>query len=398
LFRIEIAEAVMLWQLFHRMCVHHKRLKEHKGRKSLVLRLNKPKIQACKGIPIERYCFCMSTSDIVHQPHDRFFKAVFGERQRALAWLPQMLPAVLADSLNWQKLQVLPGGMVDEQLKESHADLLFTIPSNGQEEVYVYCLFEHQSSIDWTMPLRLLRYMVRIWERHVQDKGERSLPLIIPLVLYQGAVLWTAPRRLRELLAVPGEWQWADPWIPDFSYTCVELATAEAQQVIRTADLKEVLSFMRAVTLPEVHEARLEAALIALGRLCQAHADSSGLKALMKLCLAYLLNQTSNVDKEQWRNKIMSIELPLIKESAMNLIEQFIQEGLEQGLEQGLEKGLEKGRLVGERLLLQRMLLHRFGCLTDEQLSRIENANGESIERWSAKLFEVDSAAELFRV
>jgi hypothetical protein len=48
------------------------------------------------------------------------------------------------------------------------------------------------------MPLRLLRYVVRILESHVQDAATPSLalplPLVIPVVLHHSETGWTAAR------------------------------------------------------------------------------------------------------------------------------------------------------------------------------------------------------------
>ncbi len=42
-------------------------------------------------------------------------------------------------------------------------------------------------------------------------------------------------------------------------------------------------------------------------------------------------------------------------------IEQGIERGIEQGLEKGLEKGLKKGRIEEKRVLIERLLVQKFG-------------------------------------
>lgn len=60
------------------------------------------------------------------------------------------------------------------------------------------------------MPFRVLRYMVRIWDRWLTDRqlrGERpkSLPAILPIVLVHAAGGWTAPVSMQDLYAVPAD-------------------------------------------------------------------------------------------------------------------------------------------------------------------------------------------------
>lgn len=56
------------------------------------------------------------------------------------------------------------------------------------------------------MALRMLGYQLRIWERHLAQPEQRSrtrpLPLIIPVVIYQGRRQWIAPTDLADLIDV----------------------------------------------------------------------------------------------------------------------------------------------------------------------------------------------------
>jgi len=71
---------------------------------------------------------------------------------------------------------------VDTQFIQSEADLLFSV-TVANRIGYVYFLFEHQSSPDGFMILRLLGYMVRAWKRFQQNNPKCDrLPVIIPMV------------------------------------------------------------------------------------------------------------------------------------------------------------------------------------------------------------------------
>ena len=52
-------------------------------------------------------------------------------------------------------------------------------------------LLEHQSTPDRWLRLRLLGYCVQVWQQwQRQHRDERRLPLLVPLILYQGAWRW----------------------------------------------------------------------------------------------------------------------------------------------------------------------------------------------------------------
>jgi hypothetical protein len=65
-------------------------------------------------------------------------------------------------------------------------------------------LFEHQNKVDRWEPLRLLCYMLGTWESwRKRFPNKAKLPLVIPIVLFQGASGWSALRSLHALIAVP---------------------------------------------------------------------------------------------------------------------------------------------------------------------------------------------------
>jgi hypothetical protein len=95
-------------------------------------------------------------------------------------------------------------------------------------------LFEHQNKVDRWEPLRLLCYMLGTWESwRKRFPNKAKLPLVIPIVLFQGASGWSALRSLHALIAVPESagvaWQ---GFVPNFTY-----ALLDAQELKKTPEL-----------------------------------------------------------------------------------------------------------------------------------------------------------------
>lgn len=128
----------------------------------------------------------MSEDDLIHNPHDLFFKETFGRVENARAFLGRYLPPRIAAKIDWATLKLEQSSFVDERLEPRSSDLLYSAHLCGAP-VLLYCLFEHQSTVDPDMPFRLLVYMVRIWEHWLkQASRDQRPPCIIPLVLHQG--------------------------------------------------------------------------------------------------------------------------------------------------------------------------------------------------------------------
>lgn len=136
-------------------------------------------------------------------PHDALVRAIFGQPQHAAAELRAVLPSEVLAELRLESLATVEGSFIDEALRASCADLLFTVSLRAGGSGLVYVLFEHQSTHDERMPLRLLRYQTRIWERHAADHPEEPrVPPILPLLLHHGPKPWPWKPRFSSILAV----------------------------------------------------------------------------------------------------------------------------------------------------------------------------------------------------
>ncbi|WP_438026501.1 Rpn family recombination-promoting nuclease/putative transposase [Sorangium sp. So ce233] len=100
-------------------------------------------------------------------PHDALFKSTFSQPEHAAAALRQMLPAALAARIDFASLALQSGSFIDEELAASHSDLLFSARL-AEASLFIYVLFEHQSTTHPLMAFRLLEYMVRIWKGHLE--------------------------------------------------------------------------------------------------------------------------------------------------------------------------------------------------------------------------------------
>ena len=98
-------------------------------------------------------------------PHDHFIRAIFSQPQYAAAELRAVLPAALLAKIDLDTLASVSGSFIDAELQERAVDLLFSVRLRGGNEALIYVLFEHQSTFDPWMPLRLFEYQAKIWQR-----------------------------------------------------------------------------------------------------------------------------------------------------------------------------------------------------------------------------------------
>ncbi|MFT4088083.1 MAG: Rpn family recombination-promoting nuclease/putative transposase, partial [Gordonia sp. (in: high G+C Gram-positive bacteria)] len=131
------------------------------------------------------------TSDFRGQPHDALFRRVLGRPEHAGSELRSILPAEVVSRIDLDSLSLQPGTFVDDHLRHRHTDLLFQATIDDRDG-YLYVLLEHQRTPDPLMAYRMLGYQAQIWSRHLSEAAKagepepRSLPVVIPIVIYQG--------------------------------------------------------------------------------------------------------------------------------------------------------------------------------------------------------------------
>ena len=169
----------------------------------------------------------------IHQPHDRLFRSVFSDTSEAAAFLQATLPETLRNTFDWTTLTLLDGTFVDEDLQGSQSDLLYQVERTATgQPASMYLLFEHQSSPDPWMRLRLLRYCCRIWEADRRDDPTRNeLRPIVPVVFYQGARGWNHSNEFSDLFSEASR---TLPWVPRFTHELIDQTALAPEAVAGT--------------------------------------------------------------------------------------------------------------------------------------------------------------------
>ena len=130
---------------------------------------------------------------IIHNPHDKLIKIVFSDRQEAVSFFKNNLPAKLINLIDWDTLRLEGSQYIDEKFQSSESDLLYSVCfKEGDTECFLYVLFEHQTQSDKWIRFRILKYKTRIWDEYLNNsKKPDRLPPILPMVFYIGRSKWT---------------------------------------------------------------------------------------------------------------------------------------------------------------------------------------------------------------
>jgi len=152
--------------------------------------------------------------DVIKLKHDEFFKTWIANIEVAKEFLNQHLPVNVKNHVNMETLKLENSSFIEEDLKKSLSDVLFSAEISGKTG-YLYILLENQSTHDPLIAFRLLRYMVNILIAHTEKHGNnKKFPLIYPLVFSSAEGKFKHARNIWDLFSKPKLMK--EFWLNDF--------------------------------------------------------------------------------------------------------------------------------------------------------------------------------------
>ncbi len=322
-------------------------------------------------------------------PHDKAFRKLMKEEGVAEALLRERLPPSLVARFEGPP-QHLSESFVDGAGKGHLADVVLGVKLTGGASALVLFVVEHKRTEGAFVLVQVLRYLTSLYEQLARAPGTGRLPVVVPLIIYNGDAPWSGPRRFSDLLEASVE---VKRLSVDFEVVLLDVGTEPACSLSAHPTLKGGLLGLKAAATPRAGLGPV------LGQMVGALADE---ESTLRFFLQYLM---SVVGRDA---------LPLVeraaqqqgqgKEKAMQTISEFLEskgyrrgkrQGLKEGLEQGLEKGLEKG-LAAYRDGLRRVLLRRFKKVPAAIEHQVAEADAATLTRWLEAALEAKSLKAVF--
>lgn len=295
-------------------------------------------------------------------------------------------PPAVAKAIDWSSLRPVPGSFVDDALKTRYSDLLFTARM-GRKTVLTYVLLEHKSGVVRWTALQLLRYVVRIFDRFLADnRGARSLPPVLPVVVHHGPRGWTAPRSVLDLVdlgSLPPSVQKAlSPLQPNLRFLLDDLAAQPESQLKRrraTVVTRLALLHLQYVRGAKGRDpAEFVRRWLHLMRLLWN--NPAGRRALIGL-FSYLAAQLESPPERY--------------EAAAALIHEDARIMGKTTADQLREEGFNRAKSRTTELLL-RLVRKRFGSIPPTVEERIRGADFDTLDRWAERILTATTIDELF--
>lgn len=301
-------------------------------------------------------------------PHDSLFKSIFSDPVEVAGLLRDVLHSDVQRQLDLDALVALPAESIDLSLSSTSSDLRFRVPWREGGHVELVLLLEHQSSPDRTMPLRVLRYTLRVWEEALTTSRARRLPVVLTLVLHHGPRPWSAPTRLSELYdAPPSVLAALGDHLPELRLFLEDLTLLPDAEIPAQDGGRLTLLMMR-----HAHDPDLWPVLKGNMRLLDALLNRRGELPTLRL-LRYIFERSESPPDDELMAALERRLKPSLKEELMRYGERLRDEGRNEGRNEGQVEGL--------RLAVETLLQARFGGLPPWALARLKELRPENLQR-----------------
>jgi predicted transposase/invertase (TIGR01784 family) len=150
-----------------------------------------------------------------HQ-YDSAYKFLFANRRIFYEFLVSFVPEPFVREIGPEDLSSMDKSFVSEEMTRRDSDIMYRI-RRGNEDIYVVVLVEFQSSPDPAMPIRVLSYVMRLYEELLTNRRRLPFPAVLPIVLYNGSDPW----RVSESVEAVIEQRIDSDYIPKFRYLCI---------------------------------------------------------------------------------------------------------------------------------------------------------------------------------
>ena len=217
--------------------------------------------------------------------------------------------------------------------------------------------------------MQLLGYLVRIWLRYAGGKAEalRSLPPILPLIVYHGAGEWKVSLSLRDTINAP---EAIKQYQPDVRYVLVDLGPISNEQLSAYLPLRAGL-----LALKYSHQdGDAEAVLV------QAFTDARDAPSLFKMLVVYATTVYSSVNPVLLRRAIHKVR-PEWEDEMLSI---------------AAKEWKAEGRAEGKAETLLRLLRRRFHSVPPEMEARVLNADGTELDDWLDRFVDAKALTDVF--
>lgn len=307
----------------------------------------------------------------------------------------------LVGLIDTEHMQLVQTTFVKRDYRHVESDIVLVAPyrradRRGQQNLLVYILIEHQSAPDRLMPLRLLDYLVQIynfqtrhWAKEHRSLARVRLQPVLPVVFYTGTRRWDSVGQLIDL--IPAGAPFASV-TPVFAPVFLNLPRIEPEILESTGGfLGWVLRLVQQRRArPEPFRALLQRVVTHL----ETMAADQRLRwlELLSYSLALVYHERDPGERSALHHTIeTSVATDVDRKELLKMGKTIADQLKEEGAREGERRGERNAAITTRQQTLVRLLIRRFGEVPTSMTDTVRATRDvEQLDRWLDQFVTAD--------
>jgi len=205
--------------------------------------------------------------------HDHGYKSLFSKKKNFMHFLRKYIGIAWVNEIDEDDLVLMNNTFILKDFRDKETDIIYRLKIKGIEIIF-YVLLELQSRVDFTILYRLHQYMSEMLRREFNnaDTNEREtkdfkLPVVVPIILYNGSDRWTVARSFKEYLK---GYELFGKNVIDFEYLLLDLNRSNKEFILST---NKILDNIFALDQKEKKEEIIRSIIMVLDRVQEMEKD-----------------------------------------------------------------------------------------------------------------------------
>ena len=333
----------------------------------------------------ESYVFeSNNESKKINNEHDKIFRKILDVESEAVNFINESLN--LKNKITEKQIEKYTSSFITSNLANEESDVIYKLKNKN-----IFFLIEHQTKIDYTMPLRILEYETAIIKSAIDYEkfGQKNykIPMVIPIVLYTGKRKWNAKTYINEI-----QEKFEDFKELNFArYNVIDINNISEEKLLNDTNYLSKIMLLEKYRGNElsqyldkiVKEIKLneeyynikgkEVLIVLIEQILSVKIGEKKAKEILKMLKGGNQNMLNCIESAYRENRV------LFNNGVKIGMKSGMRSGMRSGIKSGMKSGIEKGKIeIIKELLKIKMPISQISQVThftEEKIREIEKGN-----------------------
>ena len=127
----------------------------------------------------------------VHQYYDKLYKSLLDDKKEFVYFMKRFFGYNLKEKDVEKYTRTF---VIKDTFRKGESDIVYKIKN---EEIFI--IIEHQSTIDYMMPVRMTKYCINVIESRILGITKLIAPIVFPIVLSTASKPWDVPLKIEQI-------------------------------------------------------------------------------------------------------------------------------------------------------------------------------------------------------